>query len=254
MICLTCDGSTLISSEEHIIPESLGNSLYVLKKGIVCRDCNNRFSKFEDKAIYNSYLSFIRIQNGVKTKKKKPSAVKIGSFEAHGIDEYTKDVMFMKKYEDNITKFHEDSDKIDLLIENFDKSEMATAKMLLKIGFESLFKSQKRILNKYSFSELKDYLNNVSNKDWPFITSHKVLYPFKSIPTFGDKNNLNRIKCYLRFYEKDETTLLFDFQYDYFNLSINLLHRTFDWSSIYFENDTSTSLYPRHLKRPLYLS
>ena len=100
---------------------------------------------------------------------------------------------------------------------------MATSKILLKIAFESIIKSRRKIIHKYDFTTLKNYLNKKDNNDWPFLTASKEFYPFKSIPTFNDKHNLNKIKCKLKLAEVSDQILLFAFCYDYLTLVINLL-------------------------------
>lgn len=138
----------------------------------------------------------------------------------------------------------------DISIPDFHKSEMATAKMLLKMALESIAKSQNQILLKYNFIELKNYINNISTQDWPFIVTKILkLYDFKSIPKFNDKHNLNRIKCKLLLFEFSEDILLFEFQYDYISLVINLLDRTYSWSERYFQLDNLVSLYPTYLNK-----
>lgn len=229
----------------------MGNTSYLLDKNILCQDCNNRFSEFEDKAITRSYLSFIRMQNGVKTKKGKPSTLRVGDFQADGHGEFKKDIIRLTKIEEHhISNKNPQTASFDITIPDFDNTEMSAAKMLLKIGFESIYKSQKGILGKYDYSELKEYLTNNNNKDWPFVTAHKPYYPFKSIPTFYDKHRLNGIKCYLKYLELADDILLFEFQYDYYNMTINLLKRDYLWAEPYFKIDTSASLYPKYLKKP----
>jgi len=49
--CLTTDGS--FTSEEHIIPESLGNDNLVLPKGYVCNKCNNEMLSRLDESLIN---------------------------------------------------------------------------------------------------------------------------------------------------------------------------------------------------------
>lgn len=50
-MCIICKSKTNQESIEHIVPKSLGNTHYVLQKGIICRNCNNRFSRFESRVI-----------------------------------------------------------------------------------------------------------------------------------------------------------------------------------------------------------
>lgn len=50
IICLKDHESTTV---EHIVPRALGNIHYVLRKGRVCKKCNNKFAKYEH-AVLNS--------------------------------------------------------------------------------------------------------------------------------------------------------------------------------------------------------
>ena len=152
MNCIICDEPVLKSSIEHIIPESLGNTTYFLEKGVLCSICNNRFSEFEDKAITRSFLSMIRMQNGIKTKKGKPSTIKIGNFKAQGHEEFKKNIITFNNYEEkHNTSRNLKAGSYDITINDFDNTEMSASKMLLKIGFEAIYKSQKDIFKKYNF-------------------------------------------------------------------------------------------------------
>ena len=58
--CLTENGS--FTSEEHIIPESLGNDKYILPKGYVCDTCNNNvLSHLDNQLIQSTPISFLRV-------------------------------------------------------------------------------------------------------------------------------------------------------------------------------------------------
>ena len=50
MRCIFCRGDTTASvSREHIVPESLGNTLWLLPRGVVCDKCNNYFAREVEK-------------------------------------------------------------------------------------------------------------------------------------------------------------------------------------------------------------
>lgn len=121
------------------------------------------------------------------------------------------------------------------------------SRFLLKMGFESLFKSQRKLFLKYDFTDLLEYLNNQSNTDWPFIRGNIDHYKFMDIARFGDKYNLSKIGCHLR-YSEFENVFLFNFKYYYVNFKINLLNRNLDWIIPFLKNDGSTSIYPLHFK------
>ncbi len=249
MTCIICDADLINSSIEHIVPESLGNVSYVLAANIICNICNHNFSKWEEKALTKSYLAFIRIKNGIKTKKGKPSTLQIGNIKARGSNEFEKDIIKLKGFEEkDISSTGPQNGSFQITMPDFDKSDMAASRMLLKIGYEAIYKSQNKLFQRLDFTQLKTHLTKKDNRDWPFLTSHNQYYTFKSIPTFFDKYKLNSIKCRLTYAEISESILLFDFKYDFWNLTINLLNRDYSWVKPYLENDTSASLYPVHLK------
>lgn len=72
--CIFCLGSSgPFSSEEHVIPEGLGNKGIVLPRGLVCDPCNNGILANLDDALIS--LPFVRtamLFNGVAGKKNKP--------------------------------------------------------------------------------------------------------------------------------------------------------------------------------------
>src|SRR5580658_9375853 len=125
MICILCDENIKTSSIEHIVPESLGNTLYILSKNHICNSCNNKFSEFEDKAITKSILSLIRIQNAIRTKKGKPSSLQIGDLKAKGDEKFKKNIINFEKLEDKDKKnIRPDTGAFDVTISEFDKTEM----------------------------------------------------------------------------------------------------------------------------------
>lgn len=71
MQCIFChNDSTTSRSEEHIIPESLGNKDYILPKGYVCDECNNYFAvKIERELLAQPYFRSMRFRNEILTKR-----------------------------------------------------------------------------------------------------------------------------------------------------------------------------------------
>src|SRR5688500_15955223 len=78
--CIFCQGDGPFRSEEHIVPHSFGNDLLVLSKGWVCDSCNNIFSLFESRVLFESILGAERCRLGVRTKRNKPA-----HSETHGV-------------------------------------------------------------------------------------------------------------------------------------------------------------------------
>lgn len=249
--CIFCENLVTEKSVEHIVPESLGNKSYVLPSGTICRACNNNFSKFEDKALTRTMLGFERARMGIPTKKGNPATAKSGEIIFRGSRNFRKNIVTTSGIsEEHIKDFDEKDGSYKITISDFDKSEMAMSKLLLKIGYESLFKSQRAIYNNYNFKDLKEHLTNKNTKDWPFLSTTALkLSTFKSIPTFSDKHELNKIKCRLLISELDKNMLFFSFEYSVVSYLINLVERNCLWTQQYLEKDKWIKLYPEHLKK-----
>ena len=73
MKCLFCkELSDQSTSEEHIVPESLGNKSHVLRKGIVCDKYNNYIAtKIEKIALETPFFKDLRFRNNIESKKGK---------------------------------------------------------------------------------------------------------------------------------------------------------------------------------------
>lgn len=73
MRCIFCkEPSDSSLSVEHIIPESLGNTLQVLPPGIVCDRCNNYFArKVEAPFLNEGTIRALRFHQGVRNKRKR---------------------------------------------------------------------------------------------------------------------------------------------------------------------------------------
>jgi hypothetical protein len=249
--CIFCRTEVKQNSIEHIIPESLGNKYYLLPNGSICRKCNNIFSDFEDKALSKTMLGFERARLGIPTKRGKAAMATSGQFKWTGNKDFKKNIVTIEGLtEESISNFNEKDGSFQITISDFDKSEMATAKLLLKIGFESIFKSQKRnIFDQYSFEELRQYLTKNNNNDWPFLsTTNLKLSTFKSIPTFADKHALNKIRCRLLVSEINKELIIFSFEYNVVSYMINLINRNTGWMKPYLENSDLIHIYPKHLK------
>jgi hypothetical protein len=77
--CLSTEGS--FTSEEHIVPESLGNDDAVLPKGFVCNACNNGvLSDLDNALIRFEPVAFLQVQNVPYTKEGKFPKADFSSF------------------------------------------------------------------------------------------------------------------------------------------------------------------------------
>ncbi len=63
--CIICCQEHTHTTIEHIVPRSLGNIHYILPKGKVCSNCNNRFARFEHEVVSSAPFMERRIKAGV---------------------------------------------------------------------------------------------------------------------------------------------------------------------------------------------
>lgn len=252
MDCIFCDTLNEAQSIEHIVSESLGNKRYVMKKGEVCDVCNGRFSKFEDIALTKTVLVMERARFGVETKKGRNVKGSVKGIGITGDEDLRPTYLKLKGLnESNVQDYDHATGIGHVVIPSFDKSEVATSKLLLKMGLESIFTSQRTIFKKYDFTELKEFLTSKSNSGWPFMTSDFELEKFESVPKLLDKYFLGKINCRLSFLELDRECLLFKFKYGAIPLTINLLNRNLQWIKAILPRDKNAQLYPQRFNSKL---
>lgn len=228
--CIFCNALIEKSPKEHIVPESFGNEDYLIEGGIVCTECNNRFSEFEMKALSNTVFVIERARKAVKSKKGKPAKGKVNGLEIEGDENFQKGFLYATGLNpDNLLNFDPNTKQAQILVKGFDKSEVATSRFLLKMGFESLYKSRQSFWRNYDFKDLREYLTLKTNKDWPFISSNLPEMKFCDIPRYTDKYKLTGRHCSLQYYEFNATTLLFKFKFGGVPFVINLFSRDIQW-------------------------
>lgn len=251
MVCIFCDNENNATSVEHIIPESFGNKIYLMPLSSVCDICNRKFSEFECIALSNSIFAMERAILGIVTKKSKNVKGRINNLIIEGDDKFRKYLLSLKGLnENNIIKYDPKKRIGEFFIPAFDKSEVATSKLLLKMSLESMFVSQNKTFIKYNFSELKDFLKSKNNKDWPFMTSELEIKKFRSIPSYNIKNTLkNQNFSELKFLELNDETLLFKFKFGGVSMQINMLDRNLHWIKQIIKNEEIESIYPEHYRK-----
>lgn len=116
---------------------------------------------------------------------------------------------------------------------------------------ESLYTSQRAVYNRYDFKEAKEFLQGLSNTEWPFMTSQKEFKKFVSIPRFNEKVKLSRKHMELKFLEVDSSTLLFKFKFGAISMVINLVNRNLSWLNKVLTDDPLAMLYPEHFRAKL---
>jgi hypothetical protein len=159
MRCIFCKSETNNDkSIEHIIPESLGNTVSTLPKGIVCDRCNNYFSiKIEAPVLNSGLISNIRSIMRVDNKRGK-------------IPDYN-------NFDNNLPDFRN------------------MTRLIGKIGMEALTKKaidnnieyEIEIIQNKGLDELRDYVRyNNQRINWPLF--YRTLYPINSV-FYDDKQH-----------------------------------------------------------------
>ncbi|GAA0894804.1 hypothetical protein GCM10009122_44860 [Fulvivirga kasyanovii] len=198
-------------------------------------------------------FGFERARKAIKTKKGKPAYSKT-NVDVRGDDNFRKD--FIKIYNLKPEDFGEWDPKtktFKMTFKNFDNSENATSKFLIKVAIESLRRSKALILQEYNMDQAKSFLLNKETKDWPFVMTDKVIAKEESIPTFTDKYELSKIDCRLKMFVWNGE-LFFRFVYSHLQAVINLCSRNTDWINVILKDDKFKEVYPEHLKTKFGLS
>lgn len=165
--CIICHRLHQEETVEHIIPGSLGNEYYVMPKGEVCYQCNNRFARIENKVV-SSHLFL--------NERKKYGLVK-----------------------------NQDIEGNELLEEHL-------YFLLVKMGYEGMYRSRKKIWEKFRWDEVQHYLNKRISLEPLNDRSLPANVKFRSIPGWIDRFRLRNNHLTLEYGIVDER-LYVRFQY-----------------------------------------
>ncbi|SDL51542.1 HNH endonuclease [Pedobacter antarcticus] len=253
MECIFCLKKNEAKSIEHIVSESLGNTIYLMERGRVCDACNKRFANFEREALSSTVLLMERARMGIPNKKGNAAQGVIGKIGIQGNKDFLKNLVTLGGLpQEEIADWDPQKQTFSLKLPAFDKNEVAVSKTLLKIGLESLFTSKRKVFKKYDFTQLRQFLDNSDPTEWPMVVfSGKTIGTFESIPINIHKYHLSRFRCSLLFQEKDSRTLLFKFSYGGIHMMINLLNRDLDWLEEQQAPATHDTIYPAHYRKKL---
>lgn len=173
--CLFCktNNEEQFSKEEHIVPESLGNTAYVLPKGIVCDKCNAYFSKLENYFCHNHLASAHKLISRHKTKKGKPPFLPLQAGEMRqdktGKINFKQSLIQGMEHEQFTITFFEEDVAIRMVWPLPDTDSKKISRFLAKAGIETL--SLK--MNAFAFEKKFDFVRNYAR-----FGSKKVFIPF----------------------------------------------------------------------------
>lgn len=169
-MCILCGQTGPFSSEEHIVPHSLGNDILVLARGWVCDRCNNICSGFESKVLNNSVIGVERCRLGVVTKRQRPARSDV-----HGISWFSE-----PGRPDNVVSAEGQWDRIPMLLSPdgrsgkvvfplHDESCYAIARLLLKIGVEIMAPCVVENPDRFNgFRAARNHVVQTEKAPWPY--------------------------------------------------------------------------------------
>ncbi|NNF34766.1 MAG: hypothetical protein HKN68_11680 [Saprospiraceae bacterium] len=157
--CIICNQVHYNETVEHIIPGSLGNEYYVMPKGEVCYQCNNRFARVENKVVSSHVFM---------DERKKYGLVKNPDLQGNTV--LDKDLYFL----------------------------------MVKMGYEGMYRSRKKIWDKFRWDEVRQYLIKRNPYDSLKDRSLPANVQFKSIPGWLDRFRLRNNHLTLEYAEVDE--------------------------------------------------
>ena len=166
--CIICRSNNNQPTIEHIVPKSLGNTHYILRKGLVCKPCNQRFARYEHRTLNSTDWVQSRIKNG------------------------------LLKFDNNQSPL--------------ETKESDVARFLLKIFYESIYKSRRKLLHQHNLEGVRNELLGSKVLDYRIEKGKDLTYK-KSIPRGLDKWRLRINKTELSYRITDDE-IYFLFRYD----------------------------------------
>lgn len=203
MKCLFCkQNSTNTKSVEHIVPESLGNTTFILPLGYVCDKCNNYFAREVEKPFLDlPELRLLRFQEAIPNKKNKMPAIT-------GLLNGKYPITLKRKLSHNkvvneaevsieaINRILNISDRTTIIVPAFTNKMLPpnnyiTSRFLAKLALEALADKLKDIenslddlVNDTQFDMLRNHARLGIIKKWP--CSIRRIYDYNKIWEYSD--------------------------------------------------------------------
>jgi HNH endonuclease len=237
-LCIFCGADSKFTSEEHIVPQSLGNDLVVLAKGWVCDSCNTKFSAFESRVLFSSILGVERCRMGVITKRNRPARAKF-----HGVSWFSEptlptNMVTVEAVWDNVPHLiNKNGTHGKLVFPLHDESNEDIGRLLLKIGIEILspLLHSHKANSSYNLEEAKRYLVSGEGAPWPYFllrdrraTQHLVSV-FDSVPEEHEYIIQSGFDIFL--HEIENQPIIF-FGYSAFFAALCLTSREVEWRDV----------------------
>lgn len=254
MKCIFCNIPSLDSkSVEHVIPESLGNTTYVLEKGVVCDGCNNYFArKIEQPLLEMPFFKQLRHKLNIESKKGR-----IPSKKGFIIDPDVAEVIFTKDKEkgvgiempdENVRKRISRRKKIPVFTVEFglfDTRNAIISKFLAKAGIEGLACDVVRfngnideVVNQEAFDSVKRYCRYAkTNEFWPY-TLRQIKFPTQE-GTDSSSGSLREVIFHYTFIYTDTSHFFYQLYLSGVELTIDMVNPTTDHVMNWQKNNPS---------------
>lgn len=238
MMCVLCGSLGIFSSEEHIVPHSLGNDLVVLAPGWVCDSCNNICSSFESRALSGSILGLERCRLGVVSKKRKPSRSSL-----YGVTLFAE-----PSANPNVISAEADWAKVPIIwredgtgamaIPIHDKTNTDIARLLLKMGIELLAVRAAVQRRECDYLAAKDFVLGNETLPWPYfiLRDQKIFQKLTSVFNVEPdaREYIKSLGFDLYLHEVGDCQI-FLFQYGEFLAAVSLSSRSIKWIPVFKE-------------------
>lgn len=176
--CLFCGvRGVSFATVEHIIPESLGNTTFLLSR-VVCDKCNQYFSKLEDYFVHHYPTSPERLFTLDKTKKGKPPLQKLEQGEMKrekkGRISFRQSVISGKEAEQLSLTFLADTVLMKASFPLPDADTKKLSRFLAKAGLETLYFKKGEIAFTEEFNSTRRYARFGDGLSFvPFLWGHQ---------------------------------------------------------------------------------
>lgn len=207
MKCLFCKRDSAGSkSVEHIVPESLGNTTFILPLGYVCDKCNNYFAREVEKPFLElPEIRLLRFQEAIPNKKNKMPEVDgllNGTYPIklkRRLNHHNEVINNAEVSTETIDTILKASPKMTIIVPAFTNdmlppNNLITSRFLAKMALEALAdklkdidNSLEELVNDSQFDMLRNHARLGTNKSWP--CSIRRIYNYNKIWEYSDGLN-----------------------------------------------------------------
>lgn len=173
--CLFCKKTDVnFKKKEHIIPESIGNTRFILPKGVVCDNCNQYFSKLDNYFCHHHLAAAEKLLFLDRTKKGKPPSLILQDGEMRkekgGRINFKQSILpGMAEEQFSISFFEEDiALKAAWYLPDTDSKKIS--RFLAKAAIETLYLKKDTVAFQADFDYVRNYARNGSRNNYlPFL-------------------------------------------------------------------------------------